>query len=546
VNRSVAAPRFDVWTAIALVLAAATLAPILVVTANLLRPSQGIWSHLAATTLPVLVINTALLMLGVGLSTAIIGTGTAWLTTMCRFPGRKLLTWLLVMPLAMPAYIVAYVVTDMLQFAGPVQSALRAGFGWGRGDYWFPDIHSLSGCVAMLALVLYPYVYLLARAAFLEQSTAALEAGRMLGRGPWANFFGVALPLARPAIAGGTALALMETLGDFGAVQFFGVDTFTTAIYRTWFGMGNQVAAAQLAAALMGFVLLALALEQLSRGGRRYHQGARRQRPPQALELAGVRAWAAALACFLPPALGFLLPLGRLAVLAAGEDGGPSAGRLAGFAANSLTLAASAALATLIVALALGYAVRLRASPLLQGLGRLAGLGYAVPGSVIAVGMLMPLAAIDNAVDRAMREAFGISTGLLLSGTILALLVAYVVRFLALAQSAVEAGLGRITPRMDEAARLSGAPPFETLRRIHLPILRPSLLVALLAVFVDVLKELPATLIVRPFNFDTLAVRVYQLASDERLGEASLGALAIVAAGLVPVTILAATLTRRR
>jgi len=540
------AHRLPAVAVVAFVAAAAVVLPLVAVAANLFLPAHDAWSHLWATTLPAILANTVLLMAGVGLGTFVVGVAAAWFVTMCRFPGSRALELGLLLPLAMPAYIIGYAYTDFLQFAGPFQSGLRAAFGWSRGDYWFPDIQTLGGCTAMLVLVFYPYVYLLARAAFLEQSVCVLEASRMLGRGPWGAFAQVGLPLARPAIAAGVALALMETLADFGTVQYFGVDTFTTAIYRTWFGMGNRVAAAQLATALLAVVLLLVWLERRSRGAARYHHTSRRYRPIAPIHLAGWRAAGALAACALPVALGFFVPVAILLDMAL-ESGDPLFGRrFLDYAANSLTLAAAASAATVALAVALAYALRLTPVPAVRGAVRIATMGYAIPGSVIAVGVLLPLAAFDNALDATLRAAFGVSSGLLLSGTIAALLYAYAVRFLAVGFGPVESGMGKITRAMDEAAASLGARPARILGRVHAPIMWGSVLTAATVVFVDVLKELPATLIVRPFGFDTLAVRVYQLASDERLTQASTGALAIVAVGLAPVALLSWMTLRAR
>jgi len=531
---------------LALAAAGAVLLPLGAVAANLLLPARGAWAHLWSTTLPDILINTVLLLAGVGAGTLAIGVACAWFVTMCRFRGSRILELGLLLPMAVPAYIIGYAYTDFLQFAGPLQTALRETFGWRRGDYWFPDIQSLGGAVAMLVLVLYPYVYLLARAAFLEQSVCVLEASRMLGRGAWGAFARVGLPLARPAIAAGVALALMEALADFGTVQYFGVDTFTTAIYRTWFGMDNRVAAAQLATALLGFVLLLIWLERHSRGEARYHHTSRRYRPIAKLELRGGAALAAGTLCALPIVLGFAVPAAILLHMSL-TVGDPFFGwRFLEYARNSFLLASSAAVATVTLAVGLAYAQRLSAHPSVRIAVRLATMGYAIPGSVIAVGVLLPLAFVDNAVDGFMRANFGVSTGLVLSGSIVALLYAYAVRFLAVGFGAVEAGIGKITRSMDEAALSLGAGPARILAGVHAPIMWGSVLTAATVVFVDVLKELPATLIVRPFGLDTLAVRVYQLASDERLAQASTGAVAIVAVSLVPVAILSWMVARAR
>jgi iron(III) transport system permease protein len=501
---------------------------------------------LADTVLADYVINSLLLMLGVAIGTLIGGVGTAWLTSMCNFPGRGLFEWALLLPMAMPAYIIAYTYTGLLDFAGPVQTMLRDWTGWGYGDYWFPEIRSLQGAAVMLSLVLYPYVYLLARAAFLSQSLCVLDVSRTLGNGPWRTFLTVALPLARPAIVAGLSLALMETLADYGTVQYFGVSTFTTGIFRTWFGLDNAAAAAQLSALLLGFVFVLIAVERMSRRQARYHHTSQRIQDIRRHRLGGWGAFAALLFCLLPLAFGFLVPAAQLGYWAfAIADTWLDADFLL-LVLHSLELAAGAALIALILALLLGYGHRLYPTRGVSLAVRIAGLGYAVPGTVIAVGVIIPFAWIDNTVDAWLRASFGVSSGLLLSGTLFALLFAYTVRFLAVSLQTVEAGLGKIRPSMDEAGRSMGCNPRGVLWRIHIPMLRGSLLTALLLVFVDVLKELPATLILRPFNFNTLAVRAYELAADERLADSAPAALTIVLAGLMPVILLSRSITRSR
>ncbi|NVZ09235.1 iron ABC transporter permease [Allochromatium humboldtianum] len=520
--------------------------PVLVVLGSVLVPASEVWRHLASSVLPDYVANSLLLMLGVGLGTLFIGVGTAWLTTLCRFPGRRLFEWALLLPMAMPAYIIAYTYTGLLDYAGPVQTLLRDWTGWGYGDYWFPAIRSLPGAVLMLSLVLYPYVYLLARAAFLSQSVAVLEVGRTLGNGPWGAFRRVALPLARPAIVAGVTLALMETLADYGTVQYFGVATFTTGIFRVWLGQGEPAAAAQLAALLLVFVLTLILVERGSRRQARYHHTAQRHQPIRRYHLHGWGAFGALFVCLLPLLFGFLVPAGQLAVWSWTRAATGFDARFLSLTLNSLSLAGGAALLALIVALLLAYAQRLIPTSLVRSSVRLAGMGYAVPGAVIAIGVMLPFAWLDNALDAWMRATFGVSTGLLLSGTLFALLFAYLARFLSVSLQTVESGLTRIRPAMDEAARSLGLRPAQVLWRVHVPLLRGSLLTALLLVFVDVIKELPATLALRPFNFDTLAVRAYELASDERLADAGPAALTIVLAGLVPVVLLSRSIARSR
>ena len=503
------------------------------------------WAHLASTVLPDYVLNSLALCAGVGLGVAIVGVATAWLTAMHEFPGRRIFEWALVLPLAVPAYVMAYVYTDFLQFVGPVQTALRDFFEWRRGDYYFPDIRTLPGAMLMFIFVLYPYVYLLARTAFLERAGGVLEASRTLGIGPWRAFFTVSLPLARPAIAAGVALALMETLADYGTVAYFAVNTFTTGIYRAWFSLGDRVASAQLAAILLGFVLLLVVVERITRGRARYHNTSTRHRPLPG-RLKGGAGLLALLACLLPLCLGFLLPALLLLRMALGEGDAQFGERFVILARNSFTLAGLTSVIAVGLAVLLAYSARLSATWLAKGLNRLVGLGYAVPGTVIAVGVLIPVTRLDNWLAGQWQTWFGFNPGLLLTGGIAALIYAYLVRFLAVALQTVEASLSKITPSMDDAARSLGLGQGDTLRRVHVPILRGSLFTASLLVFVDVMKELPATLVMRPFNFDTLATQAYVLASDERLTEASTAALAIVVVGLLPLIALSRQISRTR
>ena len=508
--------------------------------------SSETWSHLARTVLPEYILNSLWLCLGVGVGVATLGVTTAWLTAMHDFPGRRFFEWALVLPLAMPAYVMAYVYTDFLQFVGPLQTALREAFGWRHGDYWFPDIRTLSGAIVMFVCVLYPYVYLLVRAAFLERASGMLEAARTLGMGPWRAFFAVSLPLARPAVVAGVALALMETLADYGTVAYFAVDTFTTGIYRAWFSLGDRVAAAQLAAMLLAFVLFLLMAERVSRGRARYHNTTGRNRPMAGARLRGSAAVLAFVGCLLPLLLGFLLPATLLLKMALAEGDAQFGERFLVLGRNSFVLAGITAGIGVLLALLMAYGARLSKSVLARGLNRLVGLGYAVPGAVIAVGVLIPVTRLDNWLAGQWGHWFGSNPGLLLTGGIAALIYAYLVRFLAVALHTVESSLGKITPNMDDAARSLGLGLGATLRRVHAPMLRGSLLTAGLLVFVDVMKELPATLVMRPFNFDTLATQAYTLASDERLAEASTAALAIVAVGLLPLIALSRQISRAR
>jgi len=534
------------WSLVVLAIALLILMPIGVVLSSVFVDSGEIWTHLAETVLPTYIQNSVWLMLGVGVGVVGLGVSTAWLVTSCEFAGRRVFEWALLLPLAAPAYLLAYVYTDLLDYYGVVQTGLRTVFGWQSStDYWFPPIRSLGGAIAMFALVLYPYVYLLTRVAFLEQSVCTLEASRSLGCNPWTSFWKVALPLARPAIAAGTSLALMETLSDFGTVQYFGVETFTTGIYRTWFGMGEAAAASQLSSVLLLFILVLVLLEQWSRRQNRYYQTVHpaQHSSPYCLGLGRtVLAWAI---CGLPLLLGFVVPSIALLQMAIANATDNFTDNFWIYGRNSLVLAALTALIGMILALIMAYGRRLQPTPVMNIAVRLASLGYAFPGTVIAVGILIPIGTIDNTLDTWMQDTFGISTGLLLSGTITALVFAYLVRFLAVAFNSVESSLARIKPSFDDAARSLGYSPGRTLLHVHAPLMTSGLLTAAILMFVDVMKELPATLIVRPFNFDTLAVQVYRLASDERLAEAAAPALAIVAVGILPVVVLSWQMTRR-
>jgi iron(III) transport system permease protein len=504
--------------------------------------STATLQHLAETIIPAALLETALLSVGVTIGVVVIGAATGWIAATCDFPGRRMFEWALLLPLAMPAYIVAYAYTDALQFAGPLQTTLRDAFGWRRGDYWFPEIRSLAGGAFVFSVVLYPYVYLLARTAFLARTASMIDAARSLGLTPWQTWWQVNVPLARPAIAAGALLALMETLADYGASVYFGLQTFTVAIYRAWFSLGDRMAASQLAAVLMVLVLGILAIERRARGRARFVTPTASQRPAARAVLRGWTAAGAFAACLLPVLLGFVLPVALLLRLLVPQWNSIDWSRYLHWLANTIGIATSGALVVLLIVMALAYASRAteRGLPatLVRASVRLMSLGYALPGAVIAVGILTPLARFDNELDALLKSALGVGTGLLLTGTVFALLYGYLVRYFAVAYQSIEAGLARITPTMDASARSLGASPFDTFLRVHLPILAPSVLAAVLLVFVDVMKELPATLVLRPFNFDTLAVIAYQMASDERLAEAALPALTIVAAGVIPVIVL--------
>jgi iron(III) transport system permease protein len=535
------------WNILTLFVALLVAIPVLTVTANIFIPSGDIWQHLASTVLPVYIQNSFWLMIGVGFGVFIIGVGTAWLVTVCKFPGSRWFNWMLILPMAVPAYLMAYTYTDFLSFTGPVQNLLRDSTGWGLGEYWFPNVRSLGGAILMMSFVFFPYVYLLTRAAFLEQSASLMEAGRSLGATPFQSFYKIALPLARPSIAAGMALSLMETLNDFGTVDYFGVQTFTTGIYRTWFGLGERAAAAQLAGFLLIFILFLILLERWSRNKMNMKQSSTgRYKRLHIYHLTGWKAWVSTIFCSIPVIIGFVIPTSILFEMMISNFDAAVDARFIRYSINTIVVALIAGLVAIIVALIMAYGVRLNPGFLTKASTRIGSMGYAIPGSVIAVGILIPFGWTDNTIDMWMRNQFGFSTGLILSGTIFALIFAYVVRFLAVAFNTVEASLGKITPQMDEAAEGMGYKFGKILRKIHIPMMSGSLFAAIMLVIVDVIKELPATLIVRPFNFDTLAVQVYRLASDERLAESSGAALAIILVGLVPVFILSKSINRSR
>jgi iron(III) transport system permease protein len=492
--------------------------------------------NLAQTVLLGYVGNTIALVALVALGCALLGTGAAWLVVSCDFPARKLFEILLVVPLAFPAYVLAYAYTHLLDHPGIVQTALRDVMGWGPRDYWFPEIRSLGGAALMLTLVLYPYVYLLARTAFGAQSAAVSLAARTLGSSHRAAFFKISLPMARPAIASGVLLVMMETIADFGTVAHFGVPTFATGIYTTWFTLADRGAAAQLALGLLAFALLLALLERGQRGGARYAAG--QQTRVERLMLSGWRAAGAMTLCAVPIVFGVVVPTIALFVMAIGSEQDLTSPRYVDFIGNSLTLAGVAAFVTVGAAITLGSLQRLRPGRIANAAVHIARLGYAVPGGVIAVGLFVPFAGLDNVFNGWMQRNYGISTGLLITGSIWLLIAAYMVRFLAAALGAYETGAAGISQNLDAVSRVLGQSGWAIVRRVHVPLMTPAILTAGLIVFVDVMKELPATLIMRPFNFDTLAVQAYRLASDERLQDAAVPSLLIAAIGLMPVIIL--------
>lgn len=500
--------------------------------------SDDVWAHLLANVLPGSALTTVLLMFGVGIGTAIIGVGTAWLTSMCRFPGRGILQWLLVLPLAMPIYIVTYIYIELLDYTGPLQTLLRTIFGFTSiRDYWFPDFNSLPGAIFVMTLVLYPYVFLTTRLVFLMQGANILEASRALGAGPGRMFRRIALPLARPAIVVGVTVALMESLNDIGAVEILGVQTLTFSIYDTWLNRGSLAGAAQIACFTLAIVVLLISIERFARRNQRF-TSSRHQRPPSKFRLTGFSSLMAFIACALPVTLGFIVPFGALVSFSSRRLEQLSDASLFKASINSIIVSSSTALITVAAAFALVYAVRLKPKSLLRTAGRMASLGYAVPGTVIAIGVLVPLAAMDNWFDGVMRENFGLSTGLLISGSAAIIIYACTVRFLALAHGSLESGFGKISTHLDMAARSLGRSSGQTLTQIHLPLMAKAMATAALLVFVDTMKELSATILLRPFDFNTLATFVYERASLAVFEDAAIASLIIIVIGMIPVILL--------
>ncbi|MCP5206879.1 MAG: iron ABC transporter permease [Hahellaceae bacterium] len=534
------------WPTTACVVGILVLLPILAVFYLSLFPEENIWPHLFSTVLPAYINNTLILMLGVGVSSTLLGVGAAWLISSCDFAGRKIMNWALLLPFAVPAYVIAYVYTDLLEYAGPVQQFIRELGDWtSPKDYWFPNIRSMGGAITMMSLVLYPYIYLMAKTAFLEQSPSLFITSRSLGRSPWVSFFLVALPIARPAIIVGLSLVLMETLNDFGTVDYFAIRTLTAGLYDTWLNLSNIGGAAQIALVMLIFVVTLISAERYSRRKQKTYQNRQGSHGRERIKLKRKASIIAFAACLIPVTLGFIIPASLLTIYAINYFAVSWTPKFATHVFNSFSLSVTAALVTLAIGVVLAYAKRIDKSRLSIVMLRVSSLGYALPGAVLAIGVIIPLAATDNFIDDIFRDYFGLSTGLILSGSIFALIYAYSIRFLAVSSGAVESSLEKVTPNMDLVARSLGYTQSQTLLKVHLPIINKGLLTAVLVVFVDCMKELPATLILRPFNFETLATYVYQYASDELLEQSALAALIIVAVGIIPVILLSRTIDNK-
>ncbi|MDY8108697.1 iron ABC transporter permease [Fulvimarina sp. 2208YS6-2-32] len=535
------------WLVMATLIALVTVMPVvsLIVIAVSSGASES-WAHLLSTVLPEATRVTILLMLGVALVTGIVGVVTAWLTASFDFPGRRLFSWALVLPLAVPTYIAAYCVTEFLHFTGPVQTAIRQGFGYASGrDYWFPDVRSLPGAVIILSSVLYPYVFLTVRLVFLMQGRKAADVARTLGSGPGMAFVRVLLPMARPAIAVGVALALMETINDIGAVEFLGVRTLTFSVYSTWLNRGDLAGATQLALAMLVVIVGLVLLERAARRDQRYTLSRDDRASVGRHPLKAGYGLLAGLACALPIAFGFGIPAYILGDYAFRRLDQFTDAALWSALGNTGLVAGAAGLLTVLAAFMTSYGVRLTRSPTLLALVRLGTLGYAIPGTVLAIGILIPLAAFDNALDAVLRNNFGISTGLLLSGSGAAIVYACFVRFMAMGYGAMESGFAKLSPHLDHASRTLGHGPGRTLRTVLLPLMSPALLTGFMLVFVDSVKELSATILLRPFDFETLATFVYASASRSAFEDAAVAALLIVATGILPVLVLTRTILKQ-
>ncbi len=535
------------WVVFVLIVAVVVLGPIMGLLWVGTTAQSNAWPHLIKNVLARSVSETLLLMLGVGILTISIGASSAWLVTMYRFPGRKIFVWLSLIPLAMPTYLTAFSYTEIMDYSGFLQSSLRSVFGWQLArDYWFPEIRSLGGAIFVISFVLYPYVYLTARASFISQSVCALEVARTLGGSHWGVFWNVGLPLARPALVAGATLALMECLNDIGAVEHFGVNTLTFAVYDTWLERGSLAGAAQLALVMLVFVVVLLWIEKASRRRQSFHQTTGRYRDISPLRLRGFYAFGATVACAVPIILGFVLPASVLVKSAFIHWQSVLDEKFLPAILHSVLLAGAAAVLAVMIGIVLTSTKRVAKSPLLDGLVRVCSIGYAVPGTVLAIGTLIFLGGVENFVGEISSAVFGISTGLLISGTAGAVVFTYVVRFMAISQGSLDAGYAKLSPSLDAVARSLGRNSGQMIREVHLPLLRPAIGTAALLVFVDSMKELPATLLLRPFNFDTLATHVYTLASLDMFEESAPAALAIVLIGLAPVILLSRVVSRGR
>jgi iron(III) transport system permease protein len=535
---SVMKTRYPVWMTFSLAMAVLLVLPVGAIFYTSLGASDDLFAHLAATVLSTYVLNTLLLTVSVMFLALIMGVPTAWFMAMCQLPSERYLQWALVLPLAMPGYIVGYLYTDWFDYAGPIQSLLRDFTGWQRSDYWFPDVRTLAGASVVLAMVLYPYVYLMARAAFMEQNISLLQSARLLKCSPWQSFWRVSLPLARPAIAVGVSLVAMETVGDFGTVSYFSVNTLTTAIYDTWLGYSNLNTAAKISSAMLVIIFMLLACERYSRRRLKLFQNQFSSHEQLRYSLNGWRKWAALIWCWSLVVIAFFLPLLQLIHFSFVYFEQSWGGEFRQYVFNSLQLSLTTALIAVGIAIVVNFYQRLNPHRISVLAMRLASAGYAVPGTVLAIGVMVPVLALDHGVNDLAKTLGWARPGLLFSGSMFAIIFALLVRFTAVAVGSIESSLNKISPSLDMAARTMGRTANTMLIQIHLPLIRRGCLVAGLLVFIESMKELNASLLLRPFNFETLATYVYNYASDEQLEIAAFPAVLLVLVGLLPLIII--------
>ncbi|WP_117233680.1 ABC transporter permease [Vibrio maerlii] len=512
--------------------------PILAIFYTAVGESNDVFSHLFATVMPTYTYNTIVLVVGVMVLSLFLGVPSAWLMAMCRLPSERILQWALVLPLAMPGYIVGYIFTDWFDFAGPVQILLRDLTGWGPGEYWFPDIRTLGGAIWVLALVLYPYVYLLCRAAFMEQNVSLLQSARLLKCSPWQSFVRISLPLVRPSIAVGLSLVAMETIGDFGTVSYFAVNTLTTAVYDTWLGYSNLNAAAKISAIMLLFVVLLISAERYSRRRQKLFQNQFNSHESFRYELSGWKKWLALIWCWGLVSVAFILPLLQLCIYAYKYFAQSWTQEFQQYSINSLQVSFSAAIIGVLVALVVNFYHRLQPSKMSQSSMRLSSMGYAVPGTVLAIGVMVTVLSLDHSVNDFAKYMEWQRPGLIFSGTMFALIFALVVRFSAVAIGSIESSLSKVSPSLDMAAKTMGCSQNAMLWRVHFPLIKRGVLIAGLLVFIESMKELNAALLLRPFNFETLATYVYNFASDEHLELAAMPAVLLVLVGLIPLIVV--------
>ena len=513
--------------------------PILTIFYIAFSADKNIWPHLSSTVLPGYIITTSIVLAGISIITVLIGVGLAWIVTVYEFPMRRTMEWLCLIPLAMPAYIVAYAYGDLLDYTGFVQSNLRFIFGWGSiRDYWFPSVYSIGGSIFVMSFVLYPYVYLTSRAAFLRQSMTLIEVSSTLGKSSIYSFFHIALPMARPAIIIGLILVIMESMNEFAAFEYYGVDTLSVGVYITWLGKNNLGGAAQIAIFMLLFVFLLMIIEKGLRKKRSFAQNNRKLMSVNRIKLSKGRSVFAIIICAVPILIGFLFPSLVLLDFVLERILEVDAIKYADLLFNSLLLSIFAAILTIILGVFLVNTYITSNNFIIRLSVTISRLGYALPGVVIALGVIVPLITLDGLIKNALGHYFNITVGLIFSGTMIAIVYAYVIRFLTISYGTIESGFTTLNPDIAAASRVLGQSKYSTLIKIQLPIIKPALIMSALLVFVDSMKELPATLILRPFNFDTLATYVYTYASLSQIEEAALPALTIVATGLLPIILI--------